>query len=84
VSYCKNYGDATYPGHCLGTPDPRYTMDFTDVEPGAFIYWCANCGPGAHAIDAAIQKALRSREGFYEEFRDAIEAAEAEQREAAQ
>lgn len=40
---------------CLGEADERYTMDFTDVEPGRYFYWCAFCGPEAHAMSAAIQ-----------------------------
>jgi hypothetical protein len=55
--YCNDYGDA--PG-CLGEIDPRYTMDFTDVEQGAFIYWCAHCGPRAAAMGQLLDRALQT------------------------
>jgi hypothetical protein len=71
---CKNYDDEA-PG-CLGMADDRYTMDFSDVEPGAKIYWCSACGPVAHAMDAAIQEAFETRPGFAEEFEEAIETVE--------
>ena len=58
---CKNAGDPTAPAGCLGTPDEQFTMDFTDVEPGAYIRWCAVCGPLAHRINRALQKALDTR-----------------------
>lgn len=73
---CNDYGDA--PG-CLGESDPRYTMDYTDVEGGSFIYWCARCGPVAHGMEATIMNAFETREGFAEDFRTAIEAAESKQ-----
>ncbi len=49
---------------CGRQADPRYTMDFTDVEPGAFIHWCAACGPASHALNDALQHALETRLGF--------------------
>lgn len=78
--FCQDYGDAGAPW-CKGEVDERFTMDFTDVEPGALIKWCSACGPIAHRMQAAIEKAFDEREGFAEEFRTAIENAEAKQRE---
>jgi len=56
-SKCNDRGDR--PG-CLGEPDERYTMRFDDIgeEP---VRWCAHCGPDAHAVNAALQEALRTR-----------------------
>lgn len=67
---CRDHGDAP---DCVGEADPRYTMDFTDVEPGAYIYWCSVCGPRANAIDAALQSAMKNRPGFTEQLEKAIE-----------
>lgn len=58
-------------------------MDFTDVESGAYIYWCSNCGPGAHAMNEALEYALETRPGFEEKFKEVMEKVEAEQREEA-
>lgn len=45
---------------CLKTADERYTMRFDDIgEPP--IYWCAVCGPAAHAMGAALEAALNTR-----------------------
>lgn len=46
---------------CGKLADERYTMDFTDVKPGAFLYWCAECGPPAHAMNDALVEALETR-----------------------
>jgi len=75
---CRDYGDR--PG-CLGAADERYTMDFTDVEPGAYLYWCAHCGPDAHALSAALCNALKTRgPEFAEEFDAAVTDAIEEQK----
>lgn len=58
---CRDHGEVD---GCLGVADPRYTMDFTDVEPGAYIYWCAACGPQAAAMNDALQSAMANRPGF--------------------
>lgn len=50
---CK---DRDRPG-CLGTPDERYTMLFDDIGELP-IYWCAHCGPEAHAMNDVFMKAL--------------------------
>lgn len=61
---------------CLNVADPAYTMHFDEVEPGAVIHWCSACGPEAHKIQAAIEKAFRERPGFAEQFEAAIVEAE--------
>ena len=55
--FCKDYGEKKNPP-CLKYADPQYTMDFSDVEPGAQILWCSNCGPQAHAMHAKIMAFL--------------------------
>ncbi len=72
---CNDYGDRL---GCLGEADPRYTMDFTDVKPGAFVFWCAHCGPEAHALNEALQEAFDTRPGFASELEKEIERAEEE------
>lgn len=52
---------------CGNEHDDNYTMDFTDVEPGAYIYWCGACGPLMHDINNSLQKALKDPE-FKEKF----------------
>lgn len=74
ADFCNDYGDNPA---CQGKADPRYTEDFTDIEPGAFIYWCAYCGPIAHAIGAELSEMCATRPGFKEAFAAAIEKAEA-------
>lgn len=74
---CKDYGDNPA---CLRWADDRYTMDYTDVEGGAFIYWCANCGPVAHMMEQAINEAVVTRPGFVAEFAAALEAVPPEDR----
>lgn len=44
------------PKVCLREADDRYTMDFTDVESGSFIYWCSSCGPLETAIGEAFAR----------------------------
>jgi hypothetical protein len=68
---CRDYADR--PG-CLRVADERYTMDFSDIGKPP-IYWCSRCGPEAHAVDAAIDKAIKERPGFAKEFEEAIEDA---------
>ena len=78
---CKNESDPTAPAGCLGVPDEQYTMDFTDVEPGAYIYWCSACGPEAKEMYDIITNALETRgPEFQEQFRKQVEAAERENR----
>jgi len=51
-------------------------MDFGDVEPGAKIYWCAFCGPDAHAMNDALVEALEVRgQEFVAEVSEAIDDA---------
>ena len=54
---------------CGNEHDDRYTMDFTDVEPGAYIYWCSVCGPIWHEVDKTLQQKLKTEPGFEEKFR---------------
>ena len=64
---------------CGEPADPEYTMDFTDVEPGAYIYWCVACGPEAKMMNEALTEALSTRgPGFVKELETAIEKAEQE------
>ena len=72
--WCRDHGDRE---GCLGEADERYTMDFTDVEPGAYIYWCAFCGPDANAINDSLQEAFATRPGFAAELQSAIDEAKA-------
>lgn len=79
---CRNYNDPSHPGGCLKTPDPRYTMDFSDVDPeNGVLYWCSFCGSTEHALLGAIEEAFETRPGFAKEFAVAIESAEAKERE---
>jgi len=76
---CKHAEDPTYPGECEKIADPQYTMDFTDCESGAYIYWCSACGPGAHRIDRALRRALETRGvAFVRKAQRLIEEAENE------
>ena len=69
---CRDFGRLG----CCSIPDERYTMRFDDIgEPP--IYWCTHCGKEAAAMDAAINNALATRPGFAEDFKKAIEEAEA-------
>jgi len=81
---CRNFDDPDVPtmgaGGCKRPSDPRFTMDFTDVEPGAFVHWCAACGPGAHAMNEALQRAFDTRgDAFTEQLEQAIEQAKRKQ-----
>ncbi len=72
---CRDYGDR--PG-CLGEADERYTMPFDDIGKPP-LYWCAFCGPQAHAMNDALTKAFATRgPEFVEELREAIDTAKAE------
>lgn len=73
---CKDFGDR--PG-CLGTPDPRYTMDFSDIGEDP-ILWCSHCGPDAHAMSEALVHAMETRgPEFHAQLSDAVSKAKAEQ-----
>ncbi len=71
VLWCRDH-DQDKPG-CRGVADARYTMDFTDVEPGGYIYWCAGCGPSAHEMNGIIERAFDTRPGFAEDFKREID-----------
>lgn len=70
---CRDEG--ARPG-CLGKADPRYTMPFDDIGRPS-VYWCAFCGPEAHAMNAALSEALKD-DDFREEFQAAVKSAEKE------
>ena len=76
--YCNNASQGK-PG-CLDVADPEFDMDYSDVEPGAVIHWCSNCGPDAHKIEATLQDAFRNRPGFAADFEKAVTEAETETR----
>ncbi|OPZ38338.1 MAG: hypothetical protein BWY99_01656 [Synergistetes bacterium ADurb.BinA166] len=48
------------PATCLREADRSYDMDFTDVKPGAFIHWCASCGPKETAIRTAFENFIHA------------------------
>lgn len=60
---------------CDRAADPRYTMDFTDVEPGAFIYWCDQCGPVAHEMNDALQASFDADPAFKDRLAAQIDEA---------
>jgi hypothetical protein len=62
VHLCKDFE------YCHNYADSRYTMDFTDVKPGAYIYWCKECGPKMHAINDVLQDKLDNEPGFAEKL----------------
>ncbi len=77
MTACRDYGER--PG-CLGEADERFTMRFDDLGKPP-IYWCAFCGPEAHAMTAALVAALETRgPEFVAEVAASIEKAEAENR----
>lgn len=70
---CRDFGER--PG-CLREPDPAFEMSFLDIgEPP--ILWCSHCGPKAHALNDALQKALRVDPALARRFETEIEKAEA-------
>jgi hypothetical protein len=73
ANVCKNFNDEGCPPYCEGVADPAYTMDFTDVEPGCYFYWCSKCGPVSRALEAGINEAFATRPGFADEFKKAMD-----------
>ena len=69
---CQDVGS---PG-CLREPDPAFEMRFDDIGE-APLQFCTACGPRAHAMNAAIMKALRADPTFAQRFESQIEKAEA-------
>lgn len=58
---------------CGNLSDPAFTMDFTDVEPGAYIYWCRDCGPVWSRVSDILDDKLKAdRAGT---FADALSTA---------
>lgn len=49
---------------CGNLADEKFTMDFTDVEPGAYIHWCSKCGPIWTAVNEALTDKLENEPGF--------------------
>lgn len=76
---CHNYGDPDAIG-CLRDADDRFTMDFTDVDPGpaGYIHWCAKCGPIAHFLSESLTVALVTDPDFASRFEASMAAAESE------
>lgn len=68
---CRDFGR---PG-CCSVPDPRYTMRFDDIGELP-VYWCTHCGSEAMAINEILETAFKSRPGFAEDFKKAIETGE--------
>ncbi len=60
---------------CGNQSDPRFTIDFTSVEPGAYIHWCSKCGPVMHALDELLTTMMEEVPGFAKKLKDAIEDA---------
>lgn len=74
VIYCNDYGQDPA---CLGEADPKFTMDFTMVEKGAYIHWCSHCGPRAKKLSDAIDQACDERgPGFIAELRAELDEVE--------
>ncbi len=73
---CRDYGQRP---DCLGTPNPTYTMDFSDIgeEP---ILWCDTCGPEAHALQELmyLMVDVKGEQYVADVLRQAIEGAEKE------
>lgn len=61
---------------CLRDPDPAFEMRFDDIGE-APLQFCTACGPKAHAMNAALMKALRADPTFAQRFESQIEKAEA-------
>lgn len=57
---------------CGNEADPNYTMDYTDVGPGKYIYWCSKCGPIWHTVETALTIQLRTEPGFAEKFKEEL------------
>lgn len=74
---CRDFGER--PG-CLGTPDPRFTMDFSDIGEDP-IYWCSFCGAEAQALDAALVSALHDGRVSPDQLKSLLEEAEAKEKE---
>lgn len=58
---------------CGNEHDDEFTMDFTDVKPGAFIYWCSECGLTARLLEEELMEKLKDPT-----FKDKLETALAE------
>ena len=70
-NYCNDYGDAP---DCLKDIDPKYTMDFTNINKG-YIYWCTKCGTKAQIISGLLTEAMNTQKGFTEKFRELVDKA---------
>jgi hypothetical protein len=49
---------------CELPADPKYTMDFTDVRPDTYIYFCEAHGEIANAMNEALLEAFATRPDF--------------------
>jgi hypothetical protein len=61
---------------CGAPSDPEQTMDFSDIEPGALLFWCTPCGERAHAMKALLDEALADDPRFAAKLEHEIEKAE--------
>lgn len=58
---------------CGNLADPKFTMDFTDVEPGAYIHWCSSCGPIWTAVSDNLQEKMKTEPGFADKLSSEID-----------
>lgn len=73
--FFNDYGDNPL---CQKVPDERYLMRFEGLDDT--IQWCAYCGPSAHRMNAALNKAFAERgEDFIVKLGAAVTQAEKEQ-----
>jgi len=61
---------------CNQEADPKFRMDYTDVEPDTYLHWCSTCGPMAHMLEALIQQELSSRPEFANQLEKALDQVE--------
>ena len=61
---------------CLVTPDPAFTMDFSDIGYPP-ILWCSFCGPGAKKMNDFLDAAYaKGGMGFVEKLETEVVAME--------
>lgn len=68
-SKCKDFGDNP---DCLETVDPAYTMDWSDIGKDP-MYFCSYCGKIAKQMTDALDRAFKTRPGFAEQLKTAID-----------
>jgi len=68
---------------CGQPADPRYDLDFTDVDPSpaGVLHFCGLCGPQARVMNDLLLAAAAERGApFLDELEEAVTAAEAERK----